>query len=1052
MSIARAALLATAGIPALACVPLSAQVTIDDDRGGPLRTSQLGDITLTEDASVTVPSGPAIIVDSNNDVTSEGEIETGEDSDAVGILIRPGVAADIFNDGDIIVVEDFVPDDTNGDNIVDGPVARASRRYGILVTEGGTFSGTIRNEGDILVDGRDSGGIVIASDLVGDLIHTGAIGVLGDSSVGVRTGNVTGDVELRGSISVLGRGASAYVAEGRIDGQLVLQGTIAQRTNFTNDDGGTMALSRNDLRAGAAAVWIRGDVTEGIIVAAPPETESSSDDDEDDDGFDDDEEGTGSISGTGAAPALLIGDDAPIVIGAASEGYALQIDGAVSSSGSGRTINATAVSIGGSGEEVTLEGGILVTGGISATTVDSTAIGVLIGENAVVPTLELRDGGAITTNISSTGDGASVGVRDLSGTLTSIRSNGFITANGSFEDTVIAIDLSANTSGVSIEQYTADDEDEDEEELVNTSITGDILTGSGNDLVDISDGQVRGDAILGAGNDTVQLSGDALWRGDIAFGSGTGTLTIADEAELIGELDFGNAPGTVTIRGEGSFRGEIVGGDRLGVIVESGSFGARDTDLLSFDTLDVRSEGSLVVYIDQDTGENSRFDVGTATFASGSTIGINIDSLDIEAGSYTVLNADRIVGTPTFGEEGDDLPFLYAGEVVTDIAAGEITLTIRRRNAIELGLDPLFDPALPGLLDAAAADSGIEQSLLSANDGTILRRQLIALTPEYAGGNFDLVARASRAAASTLGDHETMFDVSDTRAWVQAYTLSGERDGALAAGYEIGGTGVTGGYEFGLGRAGRLGLSANLFWGDNDRSDTSSGTGVTQYEFALHWRAKLGDLLTFARGSAARVSFSSERVFEGYSDGDDDSDDDGERDTADIVRSASANSDGLMFSGLVGASYRGKIGSRLSVAPEVSLEYFRLTEDGYEEDGGGDGMNLTVADRTSDALNLNALVTVAYSLSQPRRDSVPLAVSVSAGRRTNLAGTLGATIAQFEDADAFTLPGRSIADSWIGRLGISGGGYDFKWFVNGSGELETDQTSYSVQAGFEVAF
>lgn len=1052
MSIVRAALLASAAIPAFVSLPLGAQTTIDDDRTGPLRTSELGDITLTEDASVTVTTGPAIIVNSNNDVTNEGEIETGEDSDATGILVRPGTTVDIFSDGDIIVLEDFVPDDANGDNIVDGPVARASRRYGILVAEGGTFTGTIRNEGDIFVDGRDSGGIVIASDLVGDLIHTGSISVLGDSSAGVRTGNVTGDVQLRGSIGVLGRGASAYVAEGEIDGQLVLQGTIAQRTNFTNDDGGTMALSRNDLRAAAPTVWIKGDITEGIIVAAPPETESSSDDDEDDDGFDDDDEGTGSISGAGAAPALLIGGDAPIVIGAAGEGYALQIDGIVSSSGSGRTINATAVSIGGSGEVVSLEGGVLLTGSINATTVDSTAIGILIGENAVVPTIELRDGGTITTSINSTGDGTSVGIRDLSGTLTRIRSNGFITANGSFEDMVVAIDLSANATGVSIEQYTADDEDEDEEDLINTSITGDILTGSGNDLVDISDGQVRGDAFLGAGNDTVRLSGDAIWRGDLVFGSGTGTLTVADDAILVGELDFANAPGTVTIRGEGAFRGEIVGGDRLGVTVEGGTFGARDTDVLSFDTLDVRSGGSLIVYIDQETGENSKFVVNTATFASGSTIGINIDSLEIDSGSYTVLTADQIVGTPTFGEEGDDLPFLYAGEVVTNTAAGEITLNIRRREAIELGLDPLFDAALPSLLDAAADDAAIEQSLLAADDGTILRRQLIALTPEYSGGNFDLVTRASRTAAASLSDHETMFEVSETRGWVQAYTLSGERDGALAAGYDLSGTGVTGGYEFGIGNAGRIGLSANLFWGDNDRSDTSSGTGATQYELALHWRAKMGDLLTFARGSAARVSFSSARVFEGYSDGDDDSDDDGERDDADVIRTAAADFDGLMFSGLVGASYRGRVGSRLSVVPEVSLEYFRLTEDGYEEDGAGDGMNLTIADRKSDALNLNTLVTVTYSISAPRNDSVPFAVSLAGGRRTNLAGNLGATVAQFEDADAFTLPGRSIANSWIGRLGISGGGYDFKWFVNGSGERETDQTTYTVQAGFEVAF
>jgi hypothetical protein len=1058
MSTTRAALLAAAGFPAILSCPLAAQTRIDDDRTGPLRTSQAGDITLTEDASITVSSGAAITIDSNNDVTSEGEIEAGEDSGAVGIVVQPNRTTDILNEGDIVVREDFVAQNPNGDNVVDGPVARASGRYGILVAEGGTFTGTIRNEGDIFVDGLNSGGIVIASDLVGDLVHTGSIGVIGDGSAGVRTGDVAGNVQLRGSIAVVGRGASAYVADGEIDGQLVLQGSIAQRTSYTNDDGSTVSLSRNDLRAGAASVWFKGDVTGGIVVAAPPETESSSDDDEDDDGFDDSDEGTGSIVGNGAAPALLIGGEDPIVIGAAGEGFGLQIDGSVSGNGSSRTIDATAISIGGGGEVVTLEGGVLVTGQVTATTIDSTAIGIDIGENAVVPTLELRDGGTITTNINSTGDGTSIGIRDLSGTLTSIRTQGFITANGSFEDTVVAIDLSANTSGVSIVQYSADsadddleEEDEDEEELINTAITGDILTGSGDDLLDISDGQVRGDSFLAEGNDTVRLSGDALYNGEIRFGSGTGSLFVSDEAQMSGLLDFADNIGTVTIDGEGSFRGEIAGGDRLTVQVNSGSFGANDTDVLSFDRLVVGSEGTLVVAIDQETGASSLFDVGSASFADGASIGLEIDSLDISSGSYTVLTADEITGAPDFAEEGDNLPFLYAGEVATDLAAGEITLTIRRRNAAELGLDPLFDAALPSLLDAAAEDSGIENSLLEAADGATLRRQLIALTPEYSGGNFDLVTRASRTAAASLADHDTMFEVSDTRAWLEAYTLSGERDGALATGYEVGGTGATGGYEFGLG-GGRIGLSANIFWGDNARSDTNAGTDAAQYEAALHWRAKAGNFLGFVRASAALVSFSSERTFEGYSDGEEDSDEDGDRDEADVVRTATASFDGLLVSGMAGVSYRGQIGSRLAVTPEASLEYFRLTEDGYEEDGGGDGMNLTLAKRTSDAVNLNALVNVSWSLSEPRSDSVPFAVSLAGGRRTNLAGSLGATVANFEDADAFTLPGRNLDDAWIGRVGVSGGGYDFKWFVNGTGELEQDQTTYTVQAGLEVAF
>ncbi|MFO6446161.1 autotransporter domain-containing protein [Erythrobacter sp. NE805] len=1052
MTIGRLALLATAGAPAMLASPLLAQTTVNDERTGPLRTSQAGNITLTEDGVVTVTSGPAIIVDSANSVTSEGEIETGEDSGAAGIAIRPNIAANITNEGDIYVRESFSPEDRNEDGVVDGPVARASGRYGILVEPGGTYTGNITDDGRIVVEGLNSGGIVVASTMRGDLVHTGSISVLGDNSVGVRTARVEGDVQLRGDITVLGRGASAYVAEGPIDGELVLQGTIAQRTNYTDDRGRSMSLSRNDLRAGAAAVWIKGDVTGGITVAEPPETESASDDDEDDDGFDDADEGTGSVVGYGAAPALLIGGSGPITIGAGDRGFALQIDGSVSGNGGSRGIDATGVSIGGSGEVVTLEGGVLLTGRINASTIDTTATGLLIGRNAVVPTLELRDGGTITTSISSTGDGASVGVRDLSGTLTTIRSQGFITANGSFEDEVVAIDLSANTTGVSIIQYSADDEDEDEEDLVNTSISGDIRTGSGNDLVDISDGQVRGDAFLGSGSDTVKLSGDAVWRGDISFGSSTGTLSVIDDAQLVGLLDFAGAPGTITIDGQGSVLAEISGGERLSVDVRSGSFGAREVETLSFSSLSVGSDGTLVVRIDTEEGTNSRYEVGTATFAAGSKIGLAVPSLDVESGSYTVLTADSLTGSPDFATEGGDLPFLYAGEVVTDTAAGEITLNIRRRDATELGLDPVLDAALPSLLTAAAEDAGLETSLLAANDGAVLRRQLLALTPEYTGGNFDLVTRASRTAAANLADRDTMFEASGTRIWLNAYTLSGERDApALAGGYDISGTGITGGYEFSLG-IGRVGLSGNAFWGENARSDVDGTTEASQYELALHWRRNFGKLLAFARGSAGYVQFGSERTFNGYSDGVEDDDEDGERDDPDVVRTATSDSSGVLLSGLAGVSWEGQIGRRLTITPEASVEYFRLTEDGYEEDGAGAGMNLTVADRKSDALNLNSLVTLSYSLGDRGRGRLPLAVSLSGGRRTNLGGALGDTTANFEDADPFTLGGRRLDDAWLGRATISGGGYDWKWFVTGSGEKETDQTTYSVQAGLELAF
>ncbi|KWV91074.1 hypothetical protein [Erythrobacter sp. YT30] len=688
---------AAISISSLALMPfqIHAQTVVDGEANGPVRTSQAGDVEVTEDGVVRVDSGPAIIVDSSSDVFNEGEIAAGEDDGATGIRIQNGTSGSIINDGDIEVLEDFTGEDDDQNGVADGTIARASDRHGIYVEPGGTFNGRIENNGDILVDGLSSGGIVVDSRLAGDILHgpDGSILVIGDNSVGIGTHDVTGEIEVRGDITVIGRASSAMVSEGHVGGTITLQGSIAQRTNLVTDDDTSLSLSRDDLRAGAPAVAMRGKVDSGIIVAAPPEDADGeiSGDDTDGDGIDDNEEGTGSIVGFGAAPALEVEGADPIIIGASTTGYALQVDSTINGNGSSRTIDAVGVSVGGHGGVVDLEGGIGVTGRISATTFDSVATGILIGKNARVPEPNIGEGGVVNSSISSTGDGESYAVRDLSGTLTSVRSNGFITANGSFEDVTVALDLSSNTSGVTITQFSPPDEDEDEEELITTAITGDILTGSGDDLLDVSDGQIPGDSFFGSGDDRVLLSGDAIYSGDIDFGEGLATLDIDDEATMSGAIEINNQIGAITIAGDGAFRGQISGGDALSVDVQSGSFGAEDADVIAFDTLNVGADGSLVVFVDTDTGENSLFDVGTANFAEGATIGADISSLEFEEGTYLVLVGDDISGSPDYNTESTDLPFLFDGDVFTDTAAGEITLQVQRKSAVDLGLDPALD-------------------------------------------------------------------------------------------------------------------------------------------------------------------------------------------------------------------------------------------------------------------------------------------------------------------------------------------------------------------------
>src|SRR3546814_9042179 len=121
---------------------------------------------------------------------------------------------------------------------------------------------------------------------------------------------------MEGTTTVTGAGASALDITGDVGGTVRLQGIVGQTTSFTYDDDSTVYVSRFDLRLGAPAVSIAGNVDGGIVVAAPPADDDEDNDDEDGDGIDDSEEGTGSVYSFGNGPAMQIGGDEDITIGA----------------------------------------------------------------------------------------------------------------------------------------------------------------------------------------------------------------------------------------------------------------------------------------------------------------------------------------------------------------------------------------------------------------------------------------------------------------------------------------------------------------------------------------------------------------------------------------------------------------------------------------------------------------------------------------------------------------------------------------------------------------
>lgn len=1029
-----------------------ADTTVSTETTTPLTTSSAGNVTVTADGAIAVASGNAITVDSDATAAMNGTLEVGGASNASAISVAAGTnsAITIDEDADITVLEDFVGDDDDSDGIVTDGIASATDRAAIHVA--GDASGTILNEGDISVEGQNSGGIALDGDWTGSITNTGSISVIGDNAVGISAQGVNGDLTVEGSVAVVGSGASAISVAGDVTGDFTIQGSVTKSYTFTNDDGSTIVLSRAALRTGTAAVSVTGNVAGGIYIAAPPIDDGSDSDDIDGDGVDDSDEGTGIITAYGNGPALQIGGASDITVGSVTGNagaYSLAIDGTVTANSYYSNTAATGVVVGGQGGNVTLTQGIGVTGTLSAISYDTAATALLIGEGSTVTSL--YNSGLISASLTSPGEGTTVGIQDLSGTLTSVVNTGYITASGSSTDSTTALDLSANTTGVTITQYLnavdaearadyLEDNEVDEDPTVYAKITGDILTGSGNDSIASSTGGIAGDTWFGAGDDSLSLSDDATYVGDVHFGTGLATASLSGTSIFSGTMDFAGEAGTLTLNDTAIYSGQFTDAANLAVTVNGGTLIPDEATTVSFGSLHVGSDGTIGVYVDGD--ESSTFLVDSATLEDGASVTATVSSLATAEGTYTVLTSDDLTidGSLT---SSVDTPFIYNGSVTNDDS--NIYLTLERKTTDELGLTKSQAASYDAIYATSQNDDYMNASLLQVEDSATLREQVGSLLPDHAGGVFKAATMADRLAARHISDETSMFDISDIGGWLEPVYWRASKEATGTASYKASGWGISAGAE----KHTDLGYFGVSYAWMNGSVKDNGGTGdldIGQHDVGAFWRTAKGPLMAWARVGASRVSIDSTRTYTGtVSD-------------TDFTYDADASWKGWLFSGLVGASYKFDMSRRFSLKPKLELEQMWLKEDSYDETADSDAIALSVAGRTSKALTATPTVTASYSLGPISPDWRPLTFSVEGGRREVLTGKLGSTTAWFNGGDsydagnAFTIAGDSLKGAWVGEASVLAGGYDFTWKIAARTERTSTGSDESVRASLSVAF
>jgi hypothetical protein len=986
------------------------------DNGGP------ADITITSAGSIRpTASGPAVTVNSDNDVTNQGTIGFNNVNNADGILVTAGGTGTITNSGAISLVEDYTPTDTDSDGDLDGAFAQGQNRFGIRTT--GAFVGSIVNSGSITIEGNDSGAIRLGGPMTGSLNSSGTITVLGDRSIGIRTEDVSGNVTVRGAVSAQGRDAVAVAIDGDVGGALVFQGTV-NATGFRtiNRPSVVTNLDADDLLIGGPAIRITGNVAGGVLFDIPPVESNANSTDDDNDGIADAQEGTATIASYGSAPALAVGSADNIVIGAVAgdaEGHGIVVRGSILGAGIYDNVDAVAIRIGGQGGTVDLTGGLRLAGSVSATGArDATAVqlaqgalvdrvtisnqlGVQVSGTGTARAIQIQQGAVVPvlTNSGAIGvaagdKGTAIAIEDQSGTLALVTNTGRI-AVGSVAGTLTtgtAIDLAANTSGATIRQQAS-------AANASPSIVGAIRLGSGADLVDLQAGTIVG---------------------DINFGGGADRLVIANTATLVGGLS--NA---------GGLSADVAGRLELG----SGS-------PASIGSLALASTGVLGITIDESSTNASRLNVaGNASFAQGATLAVALRSVSTAQGSYAILDAGSLTGGQnlTLGESG--LPFLFDGTLVVDDAAGAIRLDIDRKTAGELGFNRSLSSAYDAVFAVIDEDDDIRDIFLAAPDAETVRARFGSFLPEHTGGVFQNVTLATRTAARSL---ETVpseaIATRGTGLFFNTLVWGTSKDEGETQAYRVNGWGVQGGGELSLGDAGRIGASLALYLGLNETRGNFNSVETSQYEAAVHWRRKAGGLTTFARGAYSLINFQSQRRFDVVSE------------SVNFSRVASADYGGGLISGIAGATYEAELSDRFRVRPRIVVDYFRLTENGFTETGGGNAFNLIVDKRVSDEAAVEGTVTIGYELGSLDNAGTPLRAEMEGGYRKIVGGSVDNTTARFTNGQPFTLEPQRRVDGWVGRGRMLGGSEGFQFGAEGSAEDQAGALNLGLRLGVQIGW
>ncbi|QTC89870.1 autotransporter outer membrane beta-barrel domain-containing protein [Brevundimonas goettingensis] len=805
-------------------------------------------------------------------------------------------------------------------------------------------------------------------------------------------------------------------------------------------------------------------------------TINSADDDRDGDGILDASESTASIASYGGALALLIGSStADVTIGAVGTGddaWGLINQGTVAAYGVYDDVVTTALQVGGLGGGTTLiTGGILNESTIVGSSVGADAVAVRLAAGADVATLINNgtitgsattedtdvataiqiDQDAILTSLVNNGQilgviygeaGDAVAIRDLSGTLTSLTNTGTIYGNIVSTDSVsdtddddedadnevetgheIAIDLSANTTGVTITQTGALTDnrftDSDGDGVYDNVDTDD----DGDGIPDDQDTDDNDDD-----NDGVYDTDEPYIYGAILLGSGADTVDIQNGA-VVGDISFGDGADAFLMSGGSTYVGALSDSDGLlDIAIADATLDARQTTALNVTSLTVGAGGELVANIDPLTHTAGGFNVsGAASFADASIISLHLTSLIDDPERFTLVTAGSLTwGDVTGSNLTGSTPYMVVADFKADTAAGQVYVDVRRRTTTEMALSTNETAAYDAFYSALSGATDVMDAFLATTDRADFMNLYEQTLPDHSGGTLMSLASGVDAVTQALANRNTSAEVGSTSGWMQEINFYADKDKTESYGYRTEGFAVAGGLEK-VSKVGALGVSLAMTSSDieDPESEAEEVLSASLIELGAYWRAQGHGWTGWARAAAGYATFRSTRTLVGD----------------DVYLSNTADWNGYTLSAAAGVAWEHRFG-RLSLRPELYAETFSLTEGSRTESGGGDAFDLIVDGREGSISSATAAVRIGYGFGQ---DGF-IRPELKLGWKQILASDGGETIARYASGGSeFSLISDLVEGGGpIAGLGLTVANELGSFRISGDAQLLEDYVRYSL--------